>query len=122
MAKFGPPETVPDRFKNRHFYQHNPTVTLMRTTIEDNQKLGKVIAEKLNRAKGPTTFIMPKQGVSLIDKEGQPFYDAEADAAFLESLKDNLDKQVQLVEMDTDINDEKFATMAANLLLEILRK
>lgn len=117
MVNFGPPETVPAKFKGRKFYQHNPTVTLMRTTEEENEQLGKIIAEKLNRAKGPATFIMPQKGVSLIDKEGQPFYDATADAAFLKSLRDNLSHKVKLVEMNTDINDPQFATKAANLLL-----
>lgn len=122
MVNFGPRETVPAKFKGRKFYQHNPTATLMRTTKEENERLGKIIAEKLNRAKGPVTFIMPQKGVSLIDREGQPFHDAEADAAFLKSLTDNLDDRVELVEMDTDINDPQFATKAVNLLLENLRK
>jgi uncharacterized protein (UPF0261 family) len=122
MVTFGPPDTVPTVFKNRRFYQHNPKATVMRTTIEENEQLGKIIAEKLNRAKGPTIFMMPKKGLSLVDTEGQPFYDAEADAAFLKSLKRNLSDKVKLIEMDTDINDEEFATRAANLLLENLRK
>lgn len=121
MINFGLPETVPAKFKGRKFYQHNPTVTLMRTTKEENEQLGKMIAEKLNRARGPAIFIMPKKGVSLIDKEGEPFYDVAADAAFLQSLKDNLGDKVRLVEMDTDINDPQFATKAANLLLENLK-
>jgi len=122
MVNFGPQETIPEKFKGRQFYQHNPQVTLMRTTVEENRELGRIVAAKLNKAKGPTTFIMPKKGVSLIDKEGQPFYDAEADAAFLGSLKLNLSDRVKLVEMDTDINDEQFAAKAANILLESLKK
>jgi uncharacterized protein (UPF0261 family) len=113
---------VPPVFRDRRFYQHNPTATLMRTTIQENEQLGKIIAEKLNRAKGPTIFMMPMKGVSLIDREGQPFYDAEADAALLKSLERNLSDTVRLIEMDTDINDEEFATKAANLLLENLEK
>ena len=66
--------------------------------------------------------MMPMKGLSLIGTEGQPFYDTEADAAFLKSLKRNLSDKVRLIEMDTDINDEAFATKAANLLLEILGK
>jgi len=122
MVNFGPPETVPAKFKSRQFYQHSPTTTLMRTTKEENERLGKIIAEKLNRAKGPVTFIMPLKGVSSIDREGQPFYDAEADAAFLKSLKNTLTDKVKLVEMDTDINDPQFAVKAVDLLLESLRK
>jgi uncharacterized protein (UPF0261 family) len=121
MVNFGPPETVPDQFKSRKFYQHNPTVTLMRTTKEENAQLGRIMAEKLNKAKGPTTVLIPKQGVSAIDKEGQPFYDAEADAAFIENLKANLSENVTLIEMDNHINDDAFARKLANVLLENLR-
>ncbi len=118
MVNFGPPETVPDKFKGRSFYQHNPTITSMRTTRDENTQLGKIMAEKLNRAKGPTTVVIPKQGWSAINSEGQPFYDMEANAAFVESLKSNLGEQVHLIEMDNHINDERFARMIANLLLE----
>jgi len=122
MVNFGPPETVPAKFKGRQFYKHTPTTTLMRTTKEENERLGKIIAEKLNQAKGPVTFIMPQEGVSSIDRKGQPFYDAEADTALLKSLKNTLADKVKLVEMDTDINDPQFAARAVNLLLESLTK
>jgi uncharacterized protein (UPF0261 family) len=122
LVTFGPPDTVPTVFRDRRLHQHNPTATVIRTTIEENEQLGKIIAEKLNRAKGPTIFMMPMKGLSLIGTEGQPFCDAEADAAFLKSLKRNLSDKVKLIEMDTDINDEEFATKAANLLLENLGK
>ena len=61
MVNFGPPDTVPEQFKDRTFYQHNPTVTLMRTTVEENAELGKIMGQKLSRAKGPTTVIIPQQ-------------------------------------------------------------
>jgi uncharacterized protein (UPF0261 family) len=122
LVTFGPPDTVPAVFRNRRLHQHNPTATVVKTTIEENEQLGKIIAEKLNRAKGPTIFMMPMRGLSLIGTEGQPFYDTEADAAFLRGLKRNLSDKVRLIEMDTAINDEEFATKAANLLLEILEK
>lgn len=122
MVNFGPPETVPAKFKGRTFYQHSPTTTLMRTTKEENKHLGEIIARKLNRAKGPVRFIMPKKGVSFIDRIGQPFYDAEADAALAKSLRDNLNSKVEFVEMDTDINDPQFATKAVELLLGILKR
>jgi len=121
MVNFGPPETVPEKFRGRKFYQHNPTVTLMRTTKEENARLGRIIAEKLNAAKGPTTFLFSKKGVSAIDREGQPFYDAEADAAFLSSLKVTLEAPIELVEMDNHINDEEFAAAAAWSLVEKLK-
>ena len=122
MVNFGPPETVPDQFKGRKFYHHNPTVTLMRTTKDENAELGRIMAEKLSKAKGPTTVLIPKQGVSAIDQEGQPFYDAEADAAFIENLKANLGENVNLKEMDNNINDDDFASKLANVLLGSLNK
>jgi len=122
MVNFGPPETVPDKFRGRQFYKHTPMTTLMRTTKEENEQLGKLIAEKLNRAKGPVAFIMPQKGVSSIDREGQPFYNAEADAAFLRGLKSTLADKVKLVEMNTDINDPQFAVKAVDLLLENLEE
>ncbi|MBA7501202.1 hypothetical protein ES704_03964 [subsurface metagenome] len=122
MVNFWAHETMPDKFKGRKFYKHNPSVTLMRSTREENEELGKIMAEKLNRAKGPTTVVIPRKGVSAIDKEGQPFYDPEADARFVETLKSNLSDRVSLIEMDNHINDEQFASSIANVLLENLKK
>src|SRR5207248_11229166 len=66
MVNFGPPETVPEKFKGRRFYQHNPQVTLMRTTPEENRELGRILAEKLNLSTGPVTLLLPLPGNSLI--------------------------------------------------------
>ena len=120
MVNFGPPDTVPEQFKDRTFYQHNPTVTLMRTTVEENAELGKIMGQKLSQAKGPTTVIIPKQGVSAIDQEGQPFYSAEAEDAWIENLKANLGDNVTLIEMDNHINDDAFATKLVETLLASL--
>jgi len=120
MVNFGPPDNVPEKYRGRLFYRHNPQVTLMRTTREENAILGRTIAEKLNRAKGATTLMIPTRGVSLIDTEGKPFRDAEADAALFAALKANLAGNVTLVEMDADINDEAFAVMAAEVLMQSL--
>ncbi len=118
MVNFGAPETVPAHYAGRTFYRHNPIVTLMRTTREENVALGAIVAEKLNRAKGPTVFLMPMKGVSLIDVDGKPFHDPAADAAFYAALKAGLGGHVRVVEIDTDINDEAFAVEAARLLVE----
>lgn len=120
MVNFGPPDTVPEQFKDRTFYQHNPTVTLMRTTVEENAELGRIMGQKLSQATGPTTVIIPKQGVSAIDQEGQPFYSAEAEAAWIENLKANLGDNVTLIEMDNHINDDAFATKLVDTLLASL--
>lgn len=119
MVNFGPLPTVPDRFKDRHFYEHNPTVTLMRTTLEENVQIGREIGEKAAAATGPTAILLPLRGVSAIDKTGQPFDDVEARRALFQSIRDNCGK-VELVEIDAHINDAEFAEAAARKLLEII--
>lgn len=121
MVNFGPPDTVPEKFRDRHFYQHNPTVTLMRTTAEETAELGKMMADKLNQAKGPTTVLIPIQGVSAIDKTGEPFDSPEARDAWRESLKAHIGENVTVIEMDAHINDDEFATKLAETLLESLK-
>lgn len=121
VVNFWAPETVPDKFEGRRFYYHNPTVTGMRTTKDENTQLGRIMAEKLNRAKGPTIVAIPRRGLSAIDKEGQLFYDKQADYAFAESLKSHLSKRVKLIEMDNHINDDQFAITIVNLLLDNMK-
>ncbi len=121
MVNFGPPDTVPEKFKQRQFYQHNPTVTLMRTTPEETAELGKIMAHKLNEAKGPTTVLIPTQGVSAIDMTGQPFDSPEARDAWRENLKAHIGNNVTVIEMDAHINDDEFATKLAETLLENLK-
>jgi uncharacterized protein (UPF0261 family) len=120
MVNFGPPDTVPEKFHGRRFYQHNPTVTLMRTTPEENDKLGKEIAEKVSAAKGPTAVLVPLRGVSAIDRESQPFWWPEADQALFQSLRHWISPRVKLIELDLHINDAEFAQTAAETLLAML--
>src|SRR6266702_2523449 len=98
MVNFGPPDTVPKAFESRRFYQHNPTITLMRTTPEENDRLGKEIAQKASAARGPAAVLVPLRGVSAIDREGQPFWWPEADQALFQSLRNWLGPQAQLIE------------------------
>jgi uncharacterized protein (UPF0261 family) len=121
MVNFGPPETVPEKFRGRRFYQHNPTVTLMRTTPEENDQLGKEIAQKASAARGPTAVIVPLLGVSAIDRQGQPFWWPEADTALFQSLRNWMAPQVELIELDMHINDPKFATAAVETLTRLMR-
>jgi uncharacterized protein (UPF0261 family) len=121
MVNFGPRATVPEKFKDRRFYQHNPNITLMRTTPDENDKLGKEIAEKASAARGPTAVLVPLRGVSAIDREGQPFWWPEADAALFQSLRNWISPGVRLIELDLHINDPGFAEAAATALLEMLR-
>jgi uncharacterized protein (UPF0261 family) len=120
MVNFGPPETVPEKFEMRRFYQHNPTVTLMRTTPEENDRLGKEIAEKASAARGPTAVLVPLRGVSAIDAEGKAFWWPEADEALFQSLRNWMSPQVEFIELDAHINDPIFAETAASTLLRLL--
>jgi uncharacterized protein (UPF0261 family) len=120
MVNFGPRDTVPDWYKHRLFYQHNPTVTLMRTTPEEMDRLGKGIAEKSSAANSPTSVLIPLKGVSAIDAEGKPFWWPEADAALFQSVRNWIAPNVELIELDLHINDPAFAAACANKLLELM--
>lgn len=120
MVNFGPPDSVPKKFEGRRFYQHNPTVTLMRTTPEENDKLGKEIAEKASAARGPTAVLVPLRGVSAIDRAGGPFWWPEADRALFQSLRNWVGPSVKVVELDLHINDPAFTRAAAESLLKMM--
>jgi len=121
MVNFGPFESVPAEFRDRLLYKHNPTVTLMRTTPEECAELGRMVAEKLNRARGPLTVFVPLKGVSLIATEGQVFYDPAADEALFGALREHLDPEVNLEELDLDVNDPEFARAMADRLDALYR-
>lgn len=122
MVNFGPFETVPDVFKSRNLYKHNPSVTLMRTTADENRRLGEIIAGKLNQAEGPTVLMLPLQGVSMLDVEGEPFHGIEEDRVLFDTLRNNIDRnKVELIEVDTDINDQAFAVEAAKKLVKLMQ-
>lgn len=121
MVNFGPMDTVPAQFKDRNLYKHNPTVTLMRTTADELKSIGHEIATRMADATGKTTLMLPLKGVSMIDVEGQPFYDAEADKVLFDTLRTELaNSNVEIVELDTDINDKEFAVAAAKKLISLL--
>jgi uncharacterized protein (UPF0261 family) len=116
MVNFGGRESVPPKFEGRNLYVHNPSVTLMRTTPEECAELGRRIARKLSAATGPTALFVPLRGVSLIDAEGQPFHDPEADAALFAALREGLADSVEVIEMDCNVNDEALAVAMAEKL------
>ncbi|MGI6046101.1 MAG: Tm-1-like ATP-binding domain-containing protein [Eggerthellaceae bacterium] len=123
MVNFGPWDTVPKQFTDRNLYKHNPTVTLMRTTAEENKALGEKLAEKVNQSIGPCTVMLPLRGVSMIDAEGQPFYGPSEDEALFNAIRSNLDQsKVELVELDAHVNDDLFAETAVNKLIELMNK
>jgi uncharacterized protein (UPF0261 family) len=120
MVNFGPPETIPEKYRDRKFYRHNPTVTLMRTTPEELDALGKEIAEKASAAAGPTKVLLPLRGVSAIDAEGMPFWWPEADAALFQSIRNWIHPPGLLAEYDLHINDPAFAEAAAEQLMKMM--
>jgi uncharacterized protein (UPF0261 family) len=111
MVNFGAPETVPEKFHGRRFYPHNPSVTLMRTTPEENARLGEILAEKLNASRGPVTLLLPLGGVSAIDAPGKAFHDAGADERLFHAIRRDLAHNVRLVEYPGNINDPAFAEL-----------
>ena len=117
MVNFGGVETVPEKFRSRLLHVHNPNVTLMRTTPDECAQLGRIIADKLSRAKAPVSLLIPLRGVSALDKEGQKFYDPAADAALFNALRENVSANVRLVELDMHINDPAFADAIADTLM-----
>ena len=123
MVNFGAPETVPAKFSGRRFYQHNPQVTLMRTTPDENRTFGRWIGERLNRCEGEVRFLIPLKGVSAIDAEGQPFHDPEADEALFDSLEETVRQtdRRRLIRLPLHINDSEFAAAIAEAYMEITR-
>jgi uncharacterized protein (UPF0261 family) len=122
MCNFWAPATIPDKFKGRQFYEWNPNVTLMRTSVEENAEMGKIFAEKLNMSKGPVTVMLPMGGFSEVDFPGKMFWSPEADQAFVDALKKDLRKDIPVVMSDKDVNDPEFSGAVAHKLLEYLKK
>lgn len=122
MINFGRPSSVPERYRDRLFYHHNAQVTLMRTTQEENQLMGRWIADKLNRCEGEVRFIIPTAGFSALDIEGAPFWDPQADQAFIESLTENLitTEKRKLILSPYHINSTEFCEQVIQLHQDIL--
>jgi uncharacterized protein (UPF0261 family) len=119
MINFGPRETVPAKFASRKFHVHNATVTLMRTTEDENAALGAEVCRKLVDARGPTTIMLPLEGVSAIDRTGQPFDDPAARNALFDAIRRH-HADVELIELPHHINDPDFAIAAAQQLLKLI--
>jgi uncharacterized protein (UPF0261 family) len=120
MVNFHAPDTVPARFQGRTFYRHNPNVTLMRTTVDENAAIGADIGRKLARARGPSAVLLPARGVSAIDREGQPFCNSAARNALFRAIRETAEG-VEIRELDCHINDPQFADAAVARLLEMVR-
>jgi uncharacterized protein (UPF0261 family) len=122
MVNFEALDTVPQKYKGRNLYQHNPQVTLMRTTAAENQAIARFIATRLNQMEGPVRFLLPLKGVSLIDAPGKPFYDPEADRMLFDTLETEFrpGPNRRLIKLDMNINDPAFAEALVDNFLDII--
>ncbi len=120
MVNFGERSTVPEKFAGRTFYQHNPQVTLMRTTPAECEQLGRILAEKINRYPAPVTVLLPLRAISVISAPGQPFHSPAADGALFTALRTHLRPAIPIRDLDLTINDPAFARACAESLLDHL--
>lgn len=121
MANFGGIGTVPEKFKGRNLFEWNPDVTLMRTNVEENIKIGEWMAKAANESTGPIAILVPLKGVSQVDSPGGMFWDPEADRACFDAIKNNLKEDITYIEMDHNINDPEFSAKGVELLLGLLQ-
>jgi uncharacterized protein (UPF0261 family) len=123
MVNFGAVDTIPAQFAGRLLHVHNPQVTLMRTTPDENAAFGEFIARKLNACDGPVRFLLPEGGVSLLDAPGQPFWDPEADAALFTAIEEGVDQNShrRVERIPRNINDTEFATAVLNAFAGVRR-
>jgi uncharacterized protein (UPF0261 family) len=121
MVNFWAIDSVPEKFKGRKLHKHNANVTLMRTTVEENRRLGEQIGARLRDPKAPAVVMLPLRGVSAIDREGQSFDDPAARAALFAGVKRSIGDTTPVIEMDRHINDAEFAEAAAEKLIELMR-
>ena len=122
MVNFGAPDSIPERYRQRKFHVHNPQVTLMRTTPEENDRIGRWIGERLNQMDGPVRFFLPEGGVSALDVPGQPFWDPEADAALFRALENSVRQTSnrQIVRVKRNINDPEFVSAIVGAFRSLL--
>jgi uncharacterized protein (UPF0261 family) len=122
MANFWGIDTVPEKYKGRNLYQWNPNVTLMRTNVEENVKMGEMLAAAANAATAPVAILIPLKGVSMLDSEGDRFWDPAADRACYDAIKHNLKPGIPVIEVDHNINDPEFSGKVAETLLDLLKR
>ena len=122
MVNFQAMDTVPQKYKDRNLYSHNPQVTLMRTTAEENQAFGRFIAAKLNQMEGPVRFLLPLKGVSMIDAPGKQFHDPAADRMLFDTLESEFKPgpNRRLIKIDLNINEPAFAEALVDNFLDII--
>jgi uncharacterized protein (UPF0261 family) len=122
MANFWARDTVPEKYLQRNLYEWNPNITLLRTNVEENKRMGEMIAEAANQSTGPVSILIPLKGVSQLDSPGGEFWDPEANDACFQAIKENLNPGIPVVEIDHNINDPEFADIAVELLLDLMKE
>lgn len=122
MANFGAVDTVPEKYRGRLLYEWNPNVTLLRTNVEENRRIGELLAAAANAATGPVAFLIPLGGISMLDSQGQQFWDPEADRACFETIKSKLRPGIPYIEVPENINDQAFSERAVETLLGLLEQ
>jgi uncharacterized protein (UPF0261 family) len=120
MCNFAGRSTVPLQYQYRNLYEWNNNVTLMRTNVEENIRIGEMLATTANLAKGPVAVLVPLQGVSMLDSPGGRFWSPEADRSCFEAIKRNLRIDIHYEEVDANINDPQFADRATEILLGMM--
>jgi uncharacterized protein (UPF0261 family) len=118
---YGEPETVPSPYNTRTLIRHSPQITDVRLNKQEMAEVGKEVARRLQSTKGNAVFMIPTAGYDSYAVKGLGFYDPEADAAFVEALKQGLPKSIRLIERDTYIEDPAFAVEAAQTLINLIR-
>lgn len=116
-----PRDQVPEKFKNRTLNFHNPTMTTMRTTAEENVAIAEFIAAKLNQSKGPVVVLLPLGGLSTIDRPGKIFYDPQANDALFDTLKRKLSSAIEVIEDEHHLDDPQFAVRVGEKMVNLLK-
>ncbi len=122
MVNFGALDTVPEKYKNRQLYSWAPDVTLMRTNATENEQLGKMLADKINASKGPVSVLLPMGGLSKIGAVGEVFHDPEIDGVLFDALRNLINRSVEIIEIENNINTVAFAERAVKALLDLIKK
>lgn len=120
MANFGAVETVPEKYRGRNLYRWNLNTTLLRTDSEENRRIGETLAAAANASSAPVAILFPHRGLSMLDSEGNEFWDPIADQACCDGIKATLKRSIPLIEMDNNINDPEFAERTVEVLLDLI--
>jgi len=121
MVNFWGIDTVPAAYANRKLFQWNPSVTLMRTNVEENARLGQILAEKVSKSRGAVSVLLPLRGVSQLDGAGNEFWWPEANEALFRAIRDHIRSDIPVIDVDANINDPVFADLAAATLLSMIK-